>query len=151
MITLASSTTPTAPYSFDIPAYAGCFALPEVAMDRRHIFMLHDILCAWPFKSALEIGQLQRRVIDGVRRSDQPGQALGESAALFLRRVGERQPDGRGAELPRTDRVQNHPAAVVGGAGFSKEPFDFVLVDGAHDIDSVSLEMKRLLKRRRYA
>ena len=45
----------TEPYRFDM-AYARCYAVPEVAVDKRHVYILHDVLCGHPFKNALEIG-----------------------------------------------------------------------------------------------
>ncbi len=131
-------------YSFDNPAYARCYELPQVCMDKRHVYILHDILSAWPFKSALEIGSF-----------------AGASATAFVEAIN------RGSRMIATFcdvsvsaslmdvvlsckteaqvRVTAQPSWAVLD---SKIDFDFIFVDGAHDIDTVTLEVKRLLKRK---
>ncbi len=136
-----------APYAFTGP-YAGCREMPEVAMDDRHIFIMHDILKAWPFKSALEIGSFNGASSTAFIEAINSGEGLGKSGIVtfcdvcvsesLVSVVGN-------CCLPERVRITRQPSWAVLD---SKLDFDFIFVDGAHDLDSVTLEMKRLMRRR---
>lgn len=135
------------PYAFDM-AYARCFALPEVAMDRRHIWMLHDVLCGWPFRNALEIGSFNGASATAFVEAINKGQGLGVSGSATFCDVSvthSLMSVVQNCRDPERVRITPQPSWQVLD---SELPFDFVLVDASHDIESVSLEMTRLLKRR---
>lgn len=131
------------PYFFDGP-YAGCLTDPRTAMDRRHIFLMHEVLMSHPFKEALELGSY-----------------LGASSTAFIEAINK----GHGmrttfCDVSPTDslwdvvgncakqnqyRVTNAPSWALLD---TREEFDFVLVDANHDLDSVSIEVKKLLARK---
>ncbi len=131
------------PYAFAGP-YAGCYFMPEVSMDARHVFMLHDILCLGHFSEALELGSFS-----------------GASSTAFIEAINIEHLDRvtfcdvsiqeslvdvvLNCRFKDRTRVTPQPSWVVLN---SKEPFDFVLVDAAHDAESVGLELKHLLRRR---
>lgn len=142
MIALAEAKVKE-PYEFT-GAYAGCYRDGLAAMDKRHVFLLHEILLAWPFKWVVELGSF-----------------AGASSTAFVEAIN------RGASLTATFsevsiqdslvdvlknckdmsriRLTRMPSWMVLD---TDEPFDFVFVDAAHDMDTVSLEVKKLLRRR---
>lgn len=138
----------TAPgYTFSGP-YAGSYALPEVAMDVRHVFALADVLRAWPFKHALELGSFNGASSTAFIEAINSGEGLGESGdALFC----DVSPSDSLVSVvlncrhPERVNVTPQPSWAVLDSAL---PFDFVLVDASHDIDSVSIELKKLLRRR---
>lgn len=133
-----------APYSFDVPAYQGCYEYPPSATDPRHVYMIHEVLMAWPFRRTLELGSF-----------------FGASSTAFIEAIN------RGHAMDATfcdvsvndslfdvlthctapDRVHltRQPSWQVLD---SEEDWDFIFVDAAHDLDTVTLEVKRLLRRR---
>jgi hypothetical protein len=131
------------PYVFHM-AYARCFAVPETAMDKRHVFMLYDVLRSFPFEQALEIGCFN-----------------GASSSAFVQAINEGAPFRAtfcdvavthslmavvgNCRNPDQVRITSQPSWMVLD---TNEPFDFVLVDAAHDTESVSLEIKHLLRRK---
>jgi hypothetical protein len=136
-----------APYAFTGP-YAGCNELPEVAMDHRHIFIMHEVLKAWPFESALEIGSFNGASSTAFVEAINSGVGLGERGiATFCDvSISDSLIDVvRNCNDPARVRVTPQPSWAVLD---SELPFDFVLVDAAHDMDSVTLEVRRLLARR---
>lgn len=131
----------TEPYTFTGP-YARCYDVPLMAMDPRHVFIIHDILRSWPFKSALELGSFD-----------------GASSTAFIEAINE------GSEMVATFcDVQLRPSLsdvignCTGHARMTKQPsvsvldsleeFDFILVDANHDLASVTQEVARLLVRK---
>lgn len=145
MIELGKRFVP--PYSFTGP-YAGCYNLPEVAADARHVFMIYDVLCSWPFESALEIGSFNGATATAFVEAIRSGRGLGKRGIATFCDVSitDSLVDVvRHCHLPDRVRVTPQPSWQVLD---SEIPFDFIYVDAAHDIDSVSLELKRLLKRR---
>ncbi len=136
-----------APYDFSM-AYARCFAIPSVAMDRRHIFVLHDILAAWPFASALEIGSFNGASATAFVEAINGGTGIGErGGAMFcdVQVTHSLISVVNNCRFPDRVRVTPTPSCRVLD---SAETFDFVLVDGAHDLASVKPEVERLLRRR---
>jgi hypothetical protein len=136
-----------APYDF-VGAYAGCNELPEVAMDRRHIFIMHEVLKTWPFESALEIGSFNGASSTAFVEAINSGEGLGQSGIATFCDVSVSASlmdvAGNCRDLSRV-RVTPQPSWAVLDSAL---PFDFVLVDAAHDIDSVSIEVRKLLARR---
>jgi hypothetical protein len=147
MILDLTQTQSALPYAFTGP-YAGGLEFPETAMDKRHIFMLHEILCAWPFKSALEIGSFKGASATAFIEAINRGVGLGESGGALFCDVSVS--DSlievvTSCRYPDRVRITPQPSwAVLDSA----EDYDFVFVDAAHDLDSVSVEIKKLLRRR---
>lgn len=143
MITLTPTREMHGPWQWNM-AYCRCYAVPEVAMDKRHVYMLYEVLRSHPFEQALEIGCFN-----------------GASSAAFVEAINDGAPFRatlcdvspthsladvvNNCRVPGRVRVTTQPSWM---ALDTNEPFDFVLVDAAHDIDSVSLEIKHLLRRR---
>jgi hypothetical protein len=134
--------TLTEPYSFD-QAYARCYALPEVAMDKRHVFLLHDIL-DFGFKSTLELGSFN-----------------GASSTAFIEAVNA----GKVERATFCECTPTHSLmSVIGNCRHPdrvrlttkpswdvlREPdaFNLILVDANHDLESVSRELERIVPRR---
>jgi predicted O-methyltransferase YrrM len=131
------------PYKFE-NSYADCYCVRDMAMDERHVFMLHSVLSGWPFRNALELGSF-----------------CGASSTAFVEAING------GSEMVATfcdaepteslwQVVRNckQPGRVRVTADLSwlvlesPEDFDFVLVDANHDLESVSKELQRLMVRR---
>lgn len=128
------------PYEFT-GAYKHCYAVPEMAMDERHVYMVNAVLSGHPFKNALELGSF-----------------YGASSTAFVEAING------GAEMTATfcdaTPTESLRAVVRNCTGHvritseiswnvleSIEDFDFVLVDANHDLASVSKELQRLLIR----
>jgi hypothetical protein len=135
--------TLTQPYNFTGP-YAGCYAHAPTATDKRHVYMIHDVLMGWPFRRALEIGSF-----------------FGASSTAFIEAINA----GHGMDATFCDvsisdslyDVLNHCTApdrvhMTPQPSWqvldSNEDWDFIFVDASHDIDTVTLELKRLMRRR---
>jgi predicted O-methyltransferase YrrM len=130
-------------YTFDGP-YAACYSIRYMAMDERHVAMLHGVLSGWPFKNALELGSFR-----------------GASSTAFVEAINNGSPmvatfcDAEPTEsLWSVVRNCSQPGRVRVTADLSwhvlesPETFDFVLVDANHDLESVTLELERLLIRK---
>lgn len=134
---------PLTPYTFEGP-YSQCYAVPAMAMDRRHVYLIHDILKAWPFRNVLELGSW-----------------MGASSTAFVEAINA------GADMVATfcdvsptdslwDVVGNcrvpERVRVTADKSWevleSAEEYDLVLVDANHDIESVRPELERLAVRR---
>ncbi len=131
------------PYAFCGP-YSGCLVNPDVAMDPRHVYVIHAILRAWPFASALELGSFwgasSTAFIEAINRGSALNVTLCEvmpPPALFTV-AGNCRHQGR----VRMTRLHSWDALA--------EPadHDFILVDANHDLASVQREMTHLLRRR---
>jgi hypothetical protein len=131
------------PYEFS-GAYEGCYADPGGAMDKRHVYTVHDILAAWPFQNALELGSYR-----------------GASSTAFIEAInGGAKMTATFSEIAPLSSLHEvigncrHPERVR----LTKEPswnvlesfdhFDFVLVDAYHGIAPVKRELQGLLVRR---
>jgi hypothetical protein len=135
------------PYAFGGP-YSGCFINPAHAMDRRHIFILHEILKVWPFHSALEIGSFAGASSTAFVEAINSGQGLGIGGiATFCDvSVSDSLVDvARNCKDHLRVRITPQPSWAVLD---SKLDFDFIFVDGAHDIDTVTIEVAKLKRRR---
>lgn len=134
---------PLTPFFFDGP-YGGCYAVPAMAMDRRHVYLIHDILKRWPFKNTLELGSW-----------------MGASSTAFVSAINAGSPMvATFCDVSPTDSLWD----VVGNCRYpervrvtadkswevleSSEDFDLVLVDANHDRASVQAELDRLVIRR---
>jgi hypothetical protein len=137
----------TEPYRFDL-AYARCFAVPQMAMDKRHIFILHDVLCSWPFKSALELGSFNGASATAFVEAINKGVGLGESGIATLCDVAPTHSlmavANNCVEYGRV-RITPQPSCVVLE---TQDPYDFVFVDANHDAESVAKELMRLIVRK---
>lgn len=132
------------PYTFDGP-YAGCYANAPMCADQRHVYVLHDILCAWPFQSALELGCYD-----------------GASTTAFVEAFKKRpfnitlcDTNPRANLLEIWQHVQGgNGKNVTISSAFSwdvlarSDEFDFIFVDANHDIGSVSRELVHLVRRK---
>jgi hypothetical protein len=137
----------TEPYTFDM-AYARCFAIPEMAVDKRHIFIMHDILRSWPFRSALEIGSFNGASATAFVEAINSGEGLGESGhATFCDVQPTHSLKAVAANCKHAGRVTitDQPSHVVLESQYD---YDFIFVDGRHDLESVSRELKPLLRRK---
>jgi hypothetical protein len=133
------------PYSFDQPAYASCKAGDPTAMDRRHIFVLHEILMAWPFKNVLEIGCHMGASSTAFVEAMNAGAQFGTTFCDVVVRDSLWSVLKNGTpEVQKRSLVCQQPSWWVLD---TKDEFDFIFVDGAHDMDSVSVEVKKLLRR----
>lgn len=131
------------PYSLD-GAYAPCFREREMTMDRRHIYVVHEILATWPFSNALELGCFRGASSTAFVQAINRG---GLKRAMFcdvdvtdeLRMVAE------SCWLP-------HRVSIVEMASWdvldTPVHFDFVLVDANHEEPQVKRELESLLRRK---
>ncbi len=131
------------PYTFT-EAYAGCYQVPSMAMDARHVFILHGILSAWPFWNALELGSFcgasSTAFIEAINGGSKMNATFCDTQVTkSLIDVVENSDD-----MERV-RITPEPSCQVLD---SAEVFDFVLVDANHDVASVAPEIERLLIRR---
>ena len=131
------------PYSFDQPAYDLCFRDPAEAMDKRHIFIVHQILASWLFVvGALELGSwLARELLRRLLRRSTAGRRCGRHSAMCQVTQG-------------LQNVVNNCKNFAGG-GWTianlpswellprEDQYDFILVDAYHDIQSVSRRSRR--------
>lgn len=141
---MTTFTMPAPPYTFDGP-YGGCYANRQMCVDERHVYLMHSILCAWPFNHALEIGSYN-----------------GASSTAFVEAVSENNlRTATLCDLHPTDSLRAVVSAnrqdalmVQISAAHSCEQlshrfsFDFIFVDGNHDMESVKPEVEQLLIRR---
>lgn len=132
------------PYTFDNPAYARCYADPFTATDKRHVYMIHDVLMAWPFRETLEIGSFQGASSTAFIEAINKGHELN---ATFC----DIQPSGSLLDVLHSCQKPNRTRLTMQFSWTvlaSDLPFDFIFVDTAHDADTVSLELKHLLRRK---
>jgi predicted O-methyltransferase YrrM len=131
------------PYEFDGP-YAQCLSDPRTAMDRRHIYMMHDILMAHPFRNCLEIGSYRGASATAFV------EAMNKVARMFTTFCDVNITDGLCEVL--WNCKDKHRARTTSNPSWSvldsAEDFDFILVDGCHDLASVTKELERLVIRR---
>jgi hypothetical protein len=146
VITLPNAK-PAPPWDWTM-SYARCYALPEVAADKRHVYILHGVLSAWPFASALEIGSFNGATAVAFVEAINGKTGLGRYGRAFFCDVSVTHSlvdVVRNCREPDRVHITAQPSWAVLD---SKEPFDFVYVDGAHDMDSVTLEVAKLLPRK---
>lgn len=132
------------PYEFDGP-YSGCFQQSEIAMDRRHIYLLHEVLRSIPFVDALEVGS-----------------AFGASATAFVEAMKFNHElratfcDPFISDSLRSVLLQAHdPSRVTIAQRTSVEylaarekSHDIILLDGLHDFETVSGELSFISAKR---
>ncbi len=139
---------PPDPYRWDM-AYARCYAVPEVAMDKRHVYLLNDILRSWPFKNALEIGSFNGASSTAFVEAINAGS---EMTATFcdVCPTHSLMDVVKNCRVPDRAKITRSPSTVVLDAVIqdSAQPYDFVLVDGRHDAESVAQELMRLIVRK---
>lgn len=145
---MTTMTTPAPPYTFDGP-YAGCYANRAMCVDERHVYLMYEILKSWAFDSALEIGSYNgassTAFVEAIRQNKL-------WRALFCDRFitpslmnvlenGAAHPDS--VYSPVTTQQQDSVFVLS-----APEPFDFIFVDGNHDMASVAPEVEQLVRRR---
>lgn len=124
------------PYEFT-GAYSGCYAEPRVAVDKRHVYMLREVL-AFGFFDALEIGSYR-----------------GASSTAFAEAVNAEQVDRvtfcDRRPLPELIRVASVCSNQKVGILMADSLFaltdtnaDFIFVDGSHDLATVTQEVELL-------
>jgi len=135
----------SAPYEFT-GAYAGCYTCPPNCMDVRHVYTLCDILRTGVFRSALEVGC-----------------ADGASSTAFVEAANHTEDlrvtfcDVRVSEslLSVANNLHQKSRGIVANCPSVKVlenpeqyggPFDFVLLDGRHDLESVRDEVDLLAR-----
>lgn len=147
MMTTIAMKPPAAkegPYRFD-GLYAGCFATEadrSMAMDKRHIWMMHDVLMAHPFRHALELGSWK-----------------GASTSAFFEAIRA----GHGMRFDFCDTMlqpnllkiwHEHSSTATPWWTYSwkllavmqADVYDFIFVDANHDLESVRLELAELVR-----
>ncbi len=144
MISLCAPTIAD-PYAFEGP-YADCFEGTSAAsaMDKRHIFMLHEVLRVGGFRSTLEIGcyngASSTAFIEALNGNFIECATFCEvSVRPSLIKVL------KGCNRPLSARLTTQPSWAVLD---TVEHYDFIFVDGGHDLDTVSVELKKLQRRR---
>jgi predicted O-methyltransferase YrrM len=132
-----------APYPF-FGSYAECYSNRDMAMDERHVYLLHSILLGWPFKNALELGSFRGASSTAFIEAINGGS---EMIATFCDAAPTESLWSvvRNCEQPGRVRVT---ADLSWHVLESPETFDFVLVDANHDLESVTQELERLLVRK---
>lgn len=113
------------------------------AMDPRHIYMLHDVLAAWPFVNALELGSWKGASATAFIEAINGGAAM---HATFC--DTQLMPHLMGVMRHCIDPNRVHVAWMESWAMLA-EPveFDFIFVDASHDLDSVKKELVPLMER----
>jgi hypothetical protein len=134
------------PYSFTA-AYADCYSRPRGAMDRRHVFVIHEILRSRKFSSTLELGSYNGASATAFIEAINAGAKM--SAAFCdieitdsLRRVINNVREKQGIYQLKITSQDSWDVLA------SEEHFDFILVDANHDMRSVCMELPHLLRRR---
>lgn len=131
------------PYSFD-GAYAHCYDHRAMCMDERHVYIIHEILRAWPFQNAVELGSFWGASTTAFVEAINAGSAMAAT-------ICEVSPS---SSLTSVLANCKHPKQIRETRELSwdvlaaMEHFDFVLVDANHDLESVSRELSLLLVRR---
>jgi hypothetical protein len=130
------------PYSFDGP-YSRVFAAPEESMDPRHIYTVHEILANGGFKRALEIGCLNGASATAFVEAMKLDEEL-QSYFCDVQITGSLWQVLLDGDISRTCvSCQTSVGILQDGP-----EFDFVLVDGAHDLETVKQEVALLMKRK---
>lgn len=129
-----------APYTYDGP-YAGCYDCAAGGIDKRHAYLLHDVLMSWQFANALEIGSLNgastAAMVEAANRKPSIQVCICETApqpSLFNVLGNQKNNNVFLSTLPSVAVLQ------LDGE------FEFIFVDGAHDLASVSGELEELLR-----
>ncbi len=131
------------PYEFT-GDYKDCFVDPKMAMDKRHIYLMHDILCHWPFESALEIGSFVGASGTAFVEAINKGAAM---QAMFCDITLMPNLHKVLGNCKDQSRVETHRGKSVEALG-SERYFDFVFVDGDHSLEGVKPEIEHLMRRR---
>jgi predicted O-methyltransferase YrrM len=129
------------PYTFDGP-YKDCYIVPDVAMDPRHVYMVHEVLKSYQFKNALELGSFYGASSTAFVEAINAGHSMQATFCDIELSSGLR---AVASDCVRDVRLTNEPSFHVLE---SSEDFDFILVDACHDIESVTLELERLMIRK---
>lgn len=141
---MSPRTYPEYARRFDLSPYAEA-AEPGWCIDRRHLFLLYNLLLARPFARVLEIGCYK-----------------GYSSTAFVQAINAGQPFAAEfcdiqiqPSLRKVLATCQHPERIVIHqrsshdllAGPANGPYDLVFVDGNHRLEAVGPEIVELLKR----
>lgn len=126
-------------YTFDGP-YADCYRCPSNCIDKRHAYLLHDILRSGMFCRALEIGcadgASSTAFIEAVNRT-----TLLRVTLCDVQLTNSLVSVAMNADDTERVIVANKPSTeVLADPQQHGGPFDFVFVDGNHDFASVKAE-----------
>jgi predicted O-methyltransferase YrrM len=113
-------------------------------MDPRHVGIIFDILAAWPFQAALELGSYNGASSTAFVEAINVGSPMTATFCDIYPRASLWDVV-RNCKSPDRVRVTKDPSWDVLA---SFEHFDFVLVDAYHDAEPVAKETELLLTRR---
>lgn len=130
-----------APYAFAGP-YAGCYEDVDMAMDPRHVFMLHGILSAWPFNHALELGCWKGASSTAFVQAMNAGTL---QTATFCDTMLQ---DSMNSVLKNCNRPVRFEERNSWDVLSEPTPYDFIFVDANHDVGSVTQELRWLNERK---
>lgn len=134
-----------APYSFDQPAYRGCYANRAMCMDERHVYTVFDVLMCWPFENVLELGSFDGASATAFIEAINLGGLFQFTACEIMPTKSLRAViDGVHSAARHRVRTVVDPSTVVLDR---VEDFDFILVDANHDLESVSKELEHIVRR----
>ncbi len=131
------------PYTFT-GAFSRCYFNRQMAMDERHVFIVHEILRSWPFRNALELGSYWGASSTAFVQTINAGSAM---TATFC---DVNITDGLMAVADsclRQDQIKLTPTPSWRVLQ-SLQDYDFILVDANHDMASVRKEVDELMRRR---
>lgn len=124
---------------YDLDRFANIWDNPEWSVDRRHIYLLYDILREGGFRSALEIGSLHgacsTAFVEAINRNHLQRVVLCDTTIRpSVRAIA--------SESPVSDRIKLLQCRSADA--LKSEPFDFVFVDGDHLLATVKEEVDLL-------
>lgn len=130
---------------FDLSPYAEAKE-PGWCIDQRHLFLLYNLLLAWPFERVLEIGSYKGYSSAAFIQAINAGQAfVADFCDIKI------QPSLRKvlATCEYREQVRLHARSSHDLlADPSSGPYDLVFVDGNHRFEAVQPEIKQLLGRK---
>lgn len=129
-----------APYEFTGP-YAGCYTTPALSLDKRHVFVLYELLRSGLFIRALEVGcangASSTAFVEAVNRNSQLNVTFCDpvTSQMFLNALNNVD------DIDRVQLVQAESQFVLSDAERFGGPFDFILLDGDHSEPVVTEEI----------
>lgn len=130
----------TPPYTFTGP-YANCYRNRSMCMDERHVYTIFDVLTGWPFENVLELG-----CYDGASSTAFiEARLAGMSGTITL--CDAHISDSLKSVVSKSSRFVNTMCNLSWNVLATAAPFDFILVDANHDLESVSKELDQILRR----
>lgn len=130
----------SAPYEFTGP-YAGCYTTPAISMDKRHVFVIYELLRSGMFSRALEVGCANgastTAFVEALNRNDQLTATFCDpvTSQMFLNALDNVN------DIDRVQLVQAPSKFTLSDADRFGGPFDFILLDGDHSQETVAEEI----------